>query len=563
MRLVYAFFIPAAALFSQTQAVIQTYPPMQGTVVMPSVREQIGISGAVGGVLGAAPMGVRPQMQPVSSDCALDGTVVNKITGEGIPRAQVILMGQGQQVATASDSSGRWSFVNASCGQVQFSANRPGFLGGMSGMPQAGAPFRPMILAPASAVHDVKIQLVPQAVVIGRVVDDQGDPVQGAQVSAMVSRVVAGRRSFMPGLAAQTNDLGEYRLAGLTAGRYVFCARGLNPMGIPSDSNVMGERCYPGPVDGGAASAMPLNSGSDTKVDFTLPRVAAVRISGVVTGLPKNMGVAINLVKRGTPAAGMSGSRGGAIRPDGTFTISGVTSGPYTITADFWEGGRRLMARVPLDVGTADLENVSVALEPGFAVTGTVRYESRSGAADSSPRQQFNFNLHTADGMMGGGGVQWNKDHSGFTIPELPPGNYRLDGYAQGKFYVKSAMVHGRDLSKEDVALGPAAGVIDIVLSDESGSVEGQVTGPEDAPVASWVMVLADGRQPRNLMTDATGKFKLGGLMPGEYKVYAWDDAQQVEYANPDWMRRYTGVNVSVTADQTVQAALKQASVAQ
>jgi uncharacterized surface anchored protein len=69
---------------------------------------------------------------------------------------------------------------------------------------------------------------------------------------------------------------------------------------------------------------------------------------------------------------------------------------------------------------------------------------------------------------------------------------------------------------------------------------------------------MAEGRQPHNVMSDAAGKFKVSGLAPGEYRAYAWDDDQQVEYADREWMRHYTGTAITIQADQTAQAKLTQ-----
>ncbi|MES1258715.1 MAG: hypothetical protein ABUS51_09800, partial [Acidobacteriota bacterium] len=58
------------------------------------------------------------------------------------------------------------------------------------------------------------------------------------------------------------------------------------------------------------------------------------------------------------------------------------------------------------------------------------------------------------------------------------------------------------------------------------------------------------------------GRFSVANLAPGDYKVYAWDDWQQVEYANPDWMsRNASGSAATVDAGQTVQVKLRQLQV--
>jgi hypothetical protein len=50
------------------------------------------------------------------------------------------------------------------------------------------------------------------------------------------------------------------------------------------------------------------------------------------------------------------------------------------LMADYFEGGKHLFARVPLDVGASDIDNVAVTMQTGFSVTGTVRIQTQSQA---------------------------------------------------------------------------------------------------------------------------------------------------------------------------------------
>ena len=112
------------------------------------------------------------QQAPVKMDCAADGNTVTATTNEPVPRAHITLNGPSGQSTVIADNSGHWSFSNVPCGRVQIMANRPGFL------PRAsGPPFGPLVLTSGSPVHDVKIQLTPQSVIVGKVIDDQGDPI--------------------------------------------------------------------------------------------------------------------------------------------------------------------------------------------------------------------------------------------------------------------------------------------------------------------------------------------------------------------------------------------------
>ena len=556
MRAIFALLALTALLAAQQQS-------------MPGVSMQ-GVITPAGGIVPApwfgqeGAVGAGRQQVPVKTDCAADGYVVNAVTGEPIPRAHIALMGGNGQSSVAADNSGHWSFSNVACGQVQLMANRPGFLNGNQGQQRiSGSPFYTIVLTSGSPAHDIKIKLIPQAVIVGKVVDDLGDPIMNAQVTALTSRVVEGRRTFQPMGNMNTNDLGEFRLASLNGGKYIVCARGnergpafFNGNAVGGEPLTLGESCYPGPVEGGAASAMELAAGRETRVDFTLHETPVVHVRGTITGMPKNQGAGITLVKRGMNGPG--GAHPARIGPDGKFDVAGVTPGSYMLSTDYFEAGTRLTARVPVEVGNSDVDDVAVHLDVGFTVTGTVRIESKSGNAP--PGQQFNFNLRSAEPMVGGGQVKWGPDHSTFTIPDLTPGTYRLDAFPAGQFFVKSATLAGRDIWREEIPITQSAGPIEVVLSDDAGVIDAQVKGADDQPALSWVMVLQDGQRPRNAMTGADGHIKMQGIAPGDYRVYAWDDFQQVEYANPDWMKNYggSGATVSVQAGQTAQVTLKQ-----
>ena len=126
-------------------------------------------------------------------------------------------------------------------------------------------PFRQITLISGSPVHDLKIELIPQSVAWGKVTDRQGDPVMGVQVTALASRVVDGRARFQQAASGMTNDLGEYRVANLQRGKYILCVHQNQP-GIQSASRTTtADTCYPGPVEGGAASAIDLPAGRERK----------------------------------------------------------------------------------------------------------------------------------------------------------------------------------------------------------------------------------------------------------------------------------------------------------
>lgn len=482
--------------------------------------------------------------QPTDTkNCSVDGSVVNSVSGAPVLRAHISVAGTSDSVLADSDTGGKWRIEHIECGRVTLAANRTGFLR----LQQSN-----LLLAANTPLHDVKLELAPQAVLAGRILDDQGDPILGAQVSLMTSRIMNGARGIQASNSTTTNDLGEYRFAGLVAGKYILCANAGGGAVIANGSRPYGERCYPGPTDGGAASAMAVAAGYEGKVDFTLSPLATFRVSGVASGQPEGV-CTVNLTPR-TQIARMFMNLSAQARPDGTFSINHVPAGSYTLVATSGTPNRRLTAHKPVDVGGNDVEAIQMHLEPGITVTGTFR--SVATTARKIEKPQYGVLLRSSEGTFGSGPVTWDETGTSFTTTDVVPGNYRFQFFAPAPFYPKSATSGGGDVLGSEVSIGPGVGNIEVVVSDDGGVVEGDVA-TDYGPGAAWIFLERDGAPSRNARADANGHFRIETVPPGDYKVYAWDDNTRVEYANPEWMQRNgKGVAVTVGPGQTAQVKL-------
>ncbi len=496
--------------------------------------------------------------QQSAPNCAMEGAVVNALTGEVVPRARLTVTTGGAAVETTGDNGGRWSFPAVPCGTVQLVVSRPGFLPYVHGQ-RPGHVVTPMMLFAGMPLHDVKVELVPQAVVTGRVLDDQGDPVVNATVSVLSSRVTDGRFVFQQAAGVNTNDIGEFRLANLAKGRYIICAR-RNPSSS-SAREALADSCWPGPVEGGMSSSTEIAAGRDLRVDFNLIRVAAVHVRGTVSGQPAGRGFSISLMRR-LDASGYGGNYPGTVRPDGAFDIAGVPPGDYVLTGSLFENTRRLFARMPVNVGQSDVNDVAVHMEEGFALTARVRIESAADPAPAVP--QFTVSLRPAEQGLAGGQVKWAEDHRTIAFAELTPGEYQLTATAPAPFYVKAATIGGQDILRGAAALSAGGGEIDIVLRDDGGRIEGDVSDAQGNPLNGAIMAVPRAGRPVIGSTMTGGYFKLQNLEPGDYTVYAWDDAQAVAWADAEWMRPYAtqGAAVTVTAGQNTQTKLKRIDLA-
>ena len=450
------------------------------------------------------------------AQCAVGGTAVNSVSGAPIERAHIGITAPGDMLFADSDATGKWTFEHVPCGNVSVLASRPGYL--------------PKAVTATSPAHDLKVALVPQAVLSGHVLDEQGDPMAGAQVSLMTSRVINGVRGTQPTTSTVTNDLGEYRFYGLAAGKYSVCANAGVGV-IYSGGRSYGEKCYPGGLP------MDVAAGYEGRIDLTLASVVTVQVSGVVSGSESAQIMLVSRDQFARVSAGLSAQA----RENGTFAIKRVPAGSYTAFAT----SGRMSTSTPVVVGSTDIDSLQLHIEPGAKVTGTVK-PALTGVGVQLVRDLV------IDGVSFSQAAEWNSSGTAFTLSDIPSGNYRVQLTGPNPpFYVKSVTLEGRDISNSTFLIAPGVGNIEVILGDDSGAVEGDVSEP------AWVLLQKDGVASRNTRTDANGHFKIDNVPPGEYKVYAWDDNTNVEYANPEWMRQNAkGSDVSVSPGQTAQVKL-------
>ena len=70
----------------------------------------------------------------------------------------------------------------------------------------------------------VDFKLTPHGVVSGKITDEDGDPMEGVQVQIMRIAYNQGKKQLQMNGGEQTNDLGEYRMSGITPGKYYLAA---------------------------------------------------------------------------------------------------------------------------------------------------------------------------------------------------------------------------------------------------------------------------------------------------------------------------------------------------
>src|SRR5262249_49455903 len=156
------------------------------------------VLGAIGLTQAQSPSRVPPQTPTLIS-----GQVVADETGDPIENAQVLPTPAGLGTSVVlTDGNGRFELIAPATA---------------SGVSVSKSGYAPREIALATGT--VQIRLRRGAVISGRVVDEFGDPVPAAHLAAQI--VSTGSENLTTAAATDTDDLGEYRLAGLPAGAFV------------------------------------------------------------------------------------------------------------------------------------------------------------------------------------------------------------------------------------------------------------------------------------------------------------------------------------------------------
>ena len=166
------------------------------------------------------------QLQPrrAAGAASVAGTVVND-EGGPLSRARVTLRSAllPEPRVLVTDGMGRFSFDRLPAGDYELSFIRTGYaLSHASGGPARAVAVR---LREGETRTGLSIALRRAGIIPGRLLDEDGTPLAGAEIEALSLRTADGRQSTSVVAAARSDDRGEFRLTGLPAGQYVVLAR--------------------------------------------------------------------------------------------------------------------------------------------------------------------------------------------------------------------------------------------------------------------------------------------------------------------------------------------------
>ncbi len=501
---------------------------------------------------------------PAANASFIAGTVVKEPGSQPLKKVLVQVVAedqkQGGNYSATTDADGHFRIENVAPGRYRLFLEKTGLVE-VNGR-GLKADVNVFTVQTGHAVEDLLFRMLPTAIISGRVTDEDGDPMSGVRIVAQKKKPGKATRETVG--SESTNDLGEYRLAGLFPGQYWIVAmpppdmrdyekqqekspQGDNQSDAQPDTRYV-TTYYPGTYDAMQASAVTLKAGDEMPVNLTLTPARTYRVRGIVTGVTAGQRPTVELI----PKAGDS-VRSNEVGPDGQFELRGVAPGSYVVRASAGTESQPLTAHQDINVVAADVEGVKLAPSPSFKLSGRLQVEGRTGALT-----QYSANLRPAE-LPEDPGFFMSQDFFGENAPvdrlgnfewkNVIPGNYIVQVYGgdgQG-FFLKSATLGGRDIATGFTASGPAT--LDLLVSYKGGTVEGMVVEKEkdvdtDHPVANATVVAVPEDKYRKLpdrfgtgATDQHGRFTIRGLAPGSYRLYAWQDVEEGVWRDPDFLK--------------------------
>ena len=325
-------------------------------------------------VLGPSAVGQMPANGRTAGLAVIEGMVTKDPGGEAVKKALIELIAENQaeggDYTAVTGADGLFRIEGILPGRYRLFAERTGFL--EVEKHRARTEGRVLTLAAGQELKDLAIRLEAAAVVRGRVTDEDGEPLPNSQVAVLRQTFVSGRSRLEQAGAERTNDLGEYRIAGLPAGNYYVSvspppdfkslieAAGAAVAEATSATARMADRSaaapnqvnssqatsyqttyYPGTADRSQAAPIQLHAGDDFPVNFSLTPSPSLSIRGLVVNLPPRTSAAIMLQSRDFSVV----LNGAEVRKDGSFVIRDVAPGAYTILATVEGAAMPMMAR--------------------------------------------------------------------------------------------------------------------------------------------------------------------------------------------------------------------------
>jgi protocatechuate 3,4-dioxygenase beta subunit len=509
--------------------------------------------------VGAASQGTQQtKQQPMQLAGAvttgrISGRVLRADTAQPLGKAVVTIWSAEQPretLSTRTDSSGNFDFRDLAPGTYHLRARRRGFVTQVYGQRGSG-PGLAVSVGAGEHKSGVNFALTPAGVITGTIFDEDYEPVEDVEVAALRLRFQrGGKRTAQFIRTTRTNDLGQYRLAGLEPGFYIVQAAGRGQgvfVGARTDAIAYVPAFYGNAAAQEQALPVQVVAGRETLgVDISVRAAPTYTISGVIVD---------SSVGSSRKRYSIGFARGAGIATmesrDTSFSFPGLSPGEYTLVAiASEENGASRRGYLRVRIADSD-QRVAVTIGQSAGLRGQARMEDNQPFSFAGLRLSAIPEIEDAPV-----GFAILEEDGSFAIRELPEGQYTFElSGRETEFYLKQVECSGQDYSNQPAPLKAGETLeCTLLLSRDVGEVRGQVE-QEGEPAPGMVVVLIPRSlelrlRPRYTMTAQTddhGQFQIRGVIPGEYLAFALAPVDDASYFALDFAERNRDAAVPLT----------------
>ena len=527
-------------------------------------------------VLAAVSSGGGPQVpprdaaQPKPATAVLRGRVIAADTGAPLRRARVTLSvasGPSSQRAVDTNLAGRYEFTDLPAARYRVRAAKGQFVPLEFGQRRAFGAGRTIDLADGATLEKVDLALPRGGVISGHILDDLGDPVAWARVSAMRPRYEEGLRKLVAvGRSVVTNDLGEYRLYGLSPGTYAVGTI------AERDSSATGyayaPAYYPGTQDPAQARSVIVGLSQERAgVDFVQPPGRLVSVSGI---LIDSRGRSLAGARVSVVDIRIGSAQSYPVNPDGTFAITNLAPGEYGVAGYVPDPatGKPDYVMVPLNVFGEDISGFVVRFVPGSRITGRVVADP-GGVPPFAPAglgvgvTLLPSGLPMRFGAQGTVNADWTFERTGVAGSAL----FRIGKLPQG-WMLKSVLLDGRDITDTPLDVHGTEEItgLEVVVTDRLTEISGTVTDDKGEAAQEYTVVVFAEEASRwaypsrfvaTARPDQAGGFKISNLPPARYLVLALDYLEEGASQDPEFLESLRPKATRLTLGEGERTALQ------
>jgi hypothetical protein len=496
------------------------------------------------------------QAQPFTGRFRVAGILVNKIDGHPLAQARATLADtanpqKSQSVITSQD--GKFLFPTVPAGKFSLTGFKRGYIPGAYDQHDQ---FSTAIVTGAGLdTENLVLKLAPDGMILGRILDEAGDPVRHATVTLYYDDHSEGVDRIRNAQNATTDDLGEYEMTSLRPGTYYLSATAKPWYAVspPSDAEASNAGTqtktaadrsldvaypltyYPDTTDSDSASPIPVRGGERLEVDIHLNPVPALRLRFRVSGDARGRFEVPQFEQHSFGESTHIEATVTSMVSPGVIEVSGIPAGRYDVSL-MGQGVRSQISGV--DLTTQGQEVDTSAAEASSNVKMSVQLQGASKPAEliAALRSQ---------GKLGIRGSQVDANGEA-EIQQIPAGQYEVVLFARGRNYsISRVTAEGAEVSGRHVTIA-AGSTASISVTATAGSIVVQgITKRAGKPFAGAMVVLVpkDVEGNRDLFrrdqSDLDGTFSLRDVTPGKYTLVAIENGWDLDWSQPEVIAVY------------------------